>query len=307
VARVRREELELRLDDTVPGGVRVVARTRRPVESWNEQLSLMVNVVGARLLAGGLGLERVQPIFRVHPPPAPEDLEALARRLAALARARGLDPDRWAWRPAARPLADFLDALPRGGRTARLVRAIERQAARVQRPSRYSGEPGPHSGVGAPVYARLTAPMREVVGVFTHKEMLELLGAERPCPPAADLALRERVVEAGNRAREVQRRLDKGAARIALDRWLAARSGADGPVEATVLGFADDRIYAQLDGPRLDIKVYLADQSGRWRVGPLAIEAVSGPRAVRLGDRVRLDVAGLDRVRDRWRLVLLEG
>ncbi len=303
VARIHREEIELQPDEAQPGGFRASARARLPVEEWNEQLSLLVNVEGARLLAAGLGQERVQPVFRVHPGPSPEDLEQLARRLAVLASRRGLDPGRWAWDPDGSDLGSFLARLPRAGRAARLARAIDRQAIRIQQPSRYAPEPAPHSGIGAPHYARLSSPMREVVGVFTHKEVLELLGAV-PCGRTQDdLALRERVVEAGNRSRELQRRLDKAAARVVLDRWLSVRG--EGALVSTVMGFGHDRLYVQLDLPRLDLKVYLGDQPGRWRVDPLEIEARGEGQVVRLGDVVRLAVAGLDRSRDRWRLVVL--
>lgn len=302
-ARLHREEVEMRPDDGARGGVRTVVRSRLPVERWGEQLSLLVNVEAARILASGLGPERVQPIFRVHPEPSAEALDRLARRIERLVLRRGLDPGRWLWRRGEETLSSYLDRLPRSGRGVRVARALERQAVLVQQASRYAAEPAPHAGIGAPCYARLSSPMREVVGVFTHKEALEFLGAAPAGEPAGDLRLRAEVIEAGNRSRDLQRRLDRGAARVALDRWLAVRH--DEALDGTVLGFGSDRIHVQLDEPRLDLKAYLADQPDSWRVDPLETEAVSGERAVRLGDRVRLAVDGLDRARDRWRLVVL--
>ncbi|MCB9727167.1 MAG: hypothetical protein H6746_01655 [Deltaproteobacteria bacterium] len=56
--------------------------------------------------------------------------------------------------------------------------------------------------------------MREIAGIFTHKEALELLGLAPPDQDtAADAALREAVIEAANRSKEVQSQLTKDAAK----------------------------------------------------------------------------------------------
>lgn len=46
--------------------------------------------------------------------------------------------------------------------------------------SEYSMEPGPHVGVAAEPYARFSAPRRGMVGVFLHKEAVELLTGVHP-------------------------------------------------------------------------------------------------------------------------------
>jgi len=309
VVRPHRDELVLRPDPDDPGRLRASLRDRLPVESFNEQVSVLVNVEGARILAEAHGLERVEPIFKVHPAPAPKELDRLAERLAALAAARGLDPEVWVWRRRAEPLADYLARLPRRGRSARVARTIDRQAVLVNRPAVFSPEPGPHAGLGAPYYARFTAPMREVVGVFTHKEALELLAGPGPAG-ADDLALRDAVVASGNRARDLQKTLERAADRVALDAELERRKARGEPLAGTVLGMAEDRLHVRLDEPPLDVKVYLRDlgtaDGHPWRVDRLEVEARSdGGARVTLGDRVVLAVAGLDRGRDRWRFRLV--
>ncbi len=311
VVRPHRDELVLAPDASDPSRLRATVRDRLPVESFNEQISVLVNVEGARILAEAHGLPRVEPIFKVHPAPAPAELDRLAERLAVLASARRLDPDVWAWRRDVEPLADYLTRLPRRGRLARLARAIDRQAVLVNRPAVFSAEPGPHAGLGAPAYARFTAPMREIVGVFTHKEALELLAGAGPANQD-DLALRDAVVTSGNRARELQKTLERAADRIALDAELSRLKAGGEALVGTVMGMAADRLHVRLDEPPLDVKVYLRDVEAadgrRWRVDPFEVEASSdGGARVSLGDHIRLAVAGLDRENDRWRFRLAAG
>jgi ribonuclease R len=311
VVRPHRDELMLAPDASDPSRLRATVRDRLPVESFNEQVSVLVNVEGARILVEAHGRERVEPIFKVHPAPARAELDRLATRLAALASARGLDPGVWTWRRDAEPLADYLARLPRRGRSARIARAVDRQAVLVNRPAVFSAEPGPHAGLGAPAYARFTAPMREIVGVFTHKEALELIGGSGPAT-AGDLALRDAVVAAGNRARELQKTLERAADRIALDTELTRRESGGEPLTGTVMGMTADRLHVRLDEPPLDVKVYLKDLEAadgrRWRVDPLEVEAsCDGGATVLLGDRLRIGVAGLDPTRDRWRFCLIAG
>ncbi len=311
VVRPHRDELVLTPDAADPSRLRATVRDRLPVESFNEQISVLVNVEGARILEEAHGLPRVEPIFKVHPAPAPAELDRLAERLAALASVRRLDPVVWAWRRDVEPLADYLTRLPRRGRLARLARAVDRQAVLVNRPAVFSAEPGPHAGLGAPWYARFTAPMREIVGVFTHKEALELLAGPDPASQD-DLALRDAVVTSGNRARELQKTLERAADRIALDTELSRLKAGGEALVGTVMGMAADRLHVRLDEPPLDVKVYLRDLEAadgrRWWVDPFEVEASSdGGARVTLGDSIRLAVAGLDREHDRWRLRLAAG
>lgn len=309
IVAYHRHETMVRFDGE-RGGFSVLGRERLPVERCNEQISLLCNIEGARLLLAARRAEHVQPIFRVHPAPSPEALVRLGNLIAAIARTHGLDPARWSWRPNGdEPLADYLERLPRRGADAAITRTVERQVLLANQRSSFDPVPGPHYGVGAAVYARCSAPMREIVGVFTHKEVLEALG-EPPQPDAADVALRDLVVAAGNRAKERQRGLTKAANRLVLD-WLfeadMARAPAQRPtMKGTVLGATPSRLYLQLDQPPVEVKVHLEDlaarSGGQWRLADDEVSIASPEAAtpIRLGDRVRVRVAGLDTVKDRW-------
>jgi ribonuclease R len=142
--------------------------------------------------------------------------------------------------------------------------AIERQVLMVQRRSIFSTDAGLHSALGVNPYARFSAPMREIVGIFTHKEAIE---AEFDTPPALDreanAALRQRVIESSNYARNIQREVDKAIDSCAIDHAIrddfkvnpAKRPHRRG----TILGMKPSALYVRLDMPPIELKVYIRD------------------------------------------------
>ncbi len=322
IVQVRRREIALSLDDG--DGLRFVALDdpRNDVERFNEQISLLCNVEGARLLQRGANDDDgVEPIYRVHASPREDRLQAFARQTKALARAHGLDEAVWRWRRE-RSLAEYLARLPNTGGHTRLARAIHRQALMTGGRSGYSPTPARHHGVGADVYARFTAPMREIVGIFTHKEAWEKLGLgddEGPVAPTLpvidDRVLRTRVSEAANRARHTQRVLEREANRLVIDQLFGddwQLDDARRPVRSgTVMGISRGKVHVQLDDPPVDVKVYLphlAAQLGHSvridRAG-VAVRDRHGVAVVRMGDAVAIRVSGRDEDRDRWTLELV--
>lgn len=295
VVTVDRQEVEVGFADA--DGLRFVAfeAPRTEADRYNEQVSLLVNSEGAAMLARHLGEGSMQAIFRVHPEPAAADLAELERRVGALADAHGLDPS-WRWEAAREPLASYLARLPPGP----VARAIDRQSLLVNQRSSFAAEPGLHYGVGAALYARFSSPMREIVGVFTHKEALEALArGGRPAPDdPRDAALREEVIARANAGKELQRQLTKASNQLVIDRLLAPGLAVDG----VILGLAPDKLYVELDEPPLEVKVYAVDLGPRFALEPSGVAATSGGRRFVLGDRVALSVLGHDDTRDRWRL-----
>jgi len=296
VVAYNRREVRVRLTPGQDAGLTAVEVARTPIEGDNAQLSLLCNAEGARLLRDyvGKGAES-EPIYKVHPPPQEDSLRALAERIDACVKARHLD-ERWRWRRDETTLADYLSGLPDDAQHARLAAALRRQSIMVNVRSAFAKQPGPHHGVGAEVYGRFSAPMREVVGVFLHKEMWEALGvtandAER------DTALRVQVIAAANRARSLQRDLSSAADRLVIDDLFAgdlAMPAAERPARVgTVMGLRRGRVYVRLDDPPLDVKVYVdrtdrdytCDEAGAslWR----GVTRVCG-----LGDAVAVRVVG---------------
>lgn len=342
VVQVQRREIAVDLGGDPDGdGLRFVAMAdpRYDAERYNEQISLLCNVVGARFLAEGAD-DRVQGVFRFHTPPDDHRLDRLRRQIDSLVRHRARSDDAlphldaWRWRRGRESLADYVARLPGAragarrlgdgeslgdgeglgdslGNTSRLRAALHRQALLVGGRAGFGPVPGVHHGVGAEAYARFTAPMREVVGVFVHKEAWEKLGLVPAAPAADDERLRDEVMRAADRSRQLQRRLDHDTNRLVLDQLFGDDlARAETPTRrATVLGIDRRKTYVQLDDPPIDVKVYhrhLAERLGEpVEAGYDGVSLRAGRRHyLALGDAVTLRAVGVDHSADRWQLGL---
>lgn len=280
------------------GSVVVEAEDRTPIELANEQISILCNALGGRFLLGG-SPELVQPIYRVHEPPEPERVEAFERLVAQVARTRGLPDDPWLYRQAAdQGIAGYLQHLPAHGPGARLARALHRQAMLLNGRSRFDAEPRAHFGVGEQIYSRFTAPMREIVGIHCHAQAVDRMVGRSPRTRAEDEAIRAAVIEAGNRAKDLQRLLDRDInqrVHAAVFGPEAARPLAERPRHTgTIVGFAPGRIHVVLDAPPLDVRVPLIEQGklegGAWLTAVddgARLARKDGSTVARLGDQVR--------------------
>lgn len=295
VVPFRRVEVQV---DVGPRGFIALEDPRYDIERYNEQISLLCNVVGAeRLLRAA---PHVQGIWRVHEPPSIERLRSLAARIDELVDERGLSAS-FRWSPAEEGLDAYLRRLPHD----RVAAAIHRQAMIGGGSASFTAVPGAHAGVGADVYARFTAPMREIVGIFVHGELLEREGG----PAFGDEALREQVIEAANRARQTQGRLDHAVNRLVLDALLADSLARGAERSGTVMGITRDKVHVRLEDPPIDVKVYAGHLAGE--LGPVeptprgaALRGTDG-RSWALGDAVKLRVLGRDKGRDRWALAIV--
>lgn len=312
VVRYRRLEVEVEAADVQGLSLVVVGVVRSAVERYNEQLSLLCNAEGGRALAEGHH-DRVQGIYRAHPAPPVERLLELESLVQGVVEAHSLDPERWGWHLAdTRTISEYLDGLPIDGPLHRVAEAIQRQAVITNLRSLYTSEPASHHGVGAKPYARFSAPMREIVGVFVHKELVEKLGLAAPRPDAEDVALRDLVIDAAARARDTQARLDHEVNRLVLDQIFGDDAKVDlatRPIRiGTVMGMAPSKVHVQLDSPPLDVKLYLRDLEQTLGTtlsvssnGALLLDAAN-QTLLAVGDAVSLRVVRRDRERDRWSL-----
>jgi len=312
LVRYRREEVNVELDGQGLSFA-VMEVVRDEVELWNEQISLMCNAEGGRLLREHPSAA-LQPIYRVQPGPDPERLAAFARLTERVAALNGLPAAQWVWRPSTTPLATYLLELPISSTLTheeRLARAVMRQAMMVNMRSEYSTEPGAHSGVGAEPYARFSAPMREMVGVFLHKEALELLRGDQRAD-LGDVALRAEVVTVANRARETQRKVQDLSNEAVLNRLFRPELGLPAPqrtrFRATVMGFSGAKVHVKLDAPPLDLKLLLFDLAkffnGAWlevaEEGAMLRAKNTTVPLLKLGEPIDLVVDRRDEAHRRW-------
>lgn len=306
-----RMSLEVGLEGDDGERLRWDLRGRNDVERWNEQLSLMCNTEGAALFLRAAGSDEVQPIFRVHPAPEPARLQSLDRAIDDLVRAHGLDPAVWAWRRDREDLSDYLARLPHDPATRRVRDGIERQVLYTNQPSMFASGAGPHHALGVSGYARFSAPMREIVGIFTHKEGLEQLGLRAPGEAAADEKTRGRAIQAGNMAKKRQNQLTKEVYKLAIDQLLADDLAAPDrarPARAgTILSLDGRRLFVELDEFPIELKVYATDVEAAWgcrytaaRDGTSLVPSDPGAPTFRVGGGVALRTLGHEA--DRWRL-----
>ena len=303
-----RRETEIDVAGAPP---RFVARERErlDIEDWNAAISLLCNAEGAALLAALDAHEdaasggTLEPIYRVHEAPAASRLAELRRELDGWAASLGLD-ERWRWKPR-QSLADYVEGLPDAPRERGRVRAVQRQILVRQRASTFRAEPGRHHALGLASYARLSSPMREIVGVFTHRELLAALEGGG----VADASLRDAVIDAANAAKRRQKALDKAIALAVIGDLLRADLALDPiPTRAgTVLGLRAGHLYVGLDDFALDLKVYAADLERRHGT-PYTLEGLRATPAdparpiFAIGDAVSVRAAGFDAESGRFSL-----
>lgn len=313
VVRYRRTEITLKIgqDGLV---FNLLDNVRNDVELYNEQLSLLCNMEGAKLLtAGNSAQEQSQPIYKIHAQPPEEKIALFEKTLTCLIQLYGLDPMLWHWdQRSTVALADYLRSLPSTGKHARMSQAINRQALMTNNRSQFSEHANKHYGVGAEVYARFSAPMREMVGVFLHKELMEKTGYQtQTVSTATDEALRDQVIVIANRAKDLQNQLTKATNKLVLDQLFtvdlqqpeANRSARQG----TVIGLGKDKLYILLDAPEIEIKLYIHALASLWNT-PLAIDEAQislynsqdNTRITGLGDAVTVRVIEKNSLKDQW-------
>ncbi|MFK7861985.1 MAG: ribonuclease catalytic domain-containing protein [Granulosicoccus sp.] len=304
VIRFDRTEPRIEVRGTPPH-LQASLRTRFDTERYNEQISLLCNMQGAELLLGFAGVTDVlQAIYRVHEAPLRKNLSRLKETLNAFANACS-DPDTWRWHDG-QSLAEYVDSLPDDLQNRRRVRAVQRQIMQAQRGSTFTPEPGEHHALKACSYARFSSPMREVVGIFTHKELLEALNGGK-FDNEADDTLRDLVIDSANAARQKQRQLDKHI-ELATLRSVFQRD-LDSDVTSwhtgTIMGMRTDKIYINLDDMALDIKVYRDDLENTQATSYTISEATAVPAdetlpSWQLGQEIHLRVRSYDTARTRF-------
>jgi exoribonuclease R len=154
--------------------------------------------------------------------------------------------------------------------------------------------------------------MREIVGVFLHKEAFEQLSGI--ATGSDDEALREQIVDKANEAKALQKQITREANRYAIDQLFEVDR--DKPRDerpwrtGTVMGLTPTKVHVLLDEPRIDIKVYvphlsqITGSNAQVSKDETVLELPGLSTSCRLGDPVRVRVHDRDAERDRWVLAL---
>lgn len=313
VARYHRTEINIEIG--VDGLVfNLLDNIRNTVELYNEQLSLLCNMAGARALGAGEDEDyHTQAIYKIHDRPPAEKIQHFEDILNYLIVLHRLEPTDWLWdQLSSEALADYLKKLPTSGKYARITQAINRQALMTNNRAQFSKYAGKHYGVGADVYARFSAPMREVVGVFLHKELLEKTGYVTALADTnRDETLRDQVILSANRAKDLQNELTKAANKLVMDQLFMADMQlpqASRPARmGTIIGLSKDKLYVLLDAPEIEVKVYIKALEALMNTS-LTVDAeqislyrsANNQRVASLGDAVSLTVIENNALQDQW-------
>ncbi len=304
VVKFDRTETHIKVEGD-PAQFKLSVRKRYDTERYNEQISLMCNMQGAEMLLVLQGASNVlQAIFRVHDAPLRKSLNGLRETIDQFSQLQD-EPALWRWNKD-QSLSEYLDQLPDSESDKRKVRSIQRQIMQAQRGSTYEPEASEHHALKAASYARFSSPMREVVGIFTHKELLEALGADAS-ENHLDEKLRDSVIEAATMARSKQRQLDKKIELAALHQAFSSElvSGKSKSHIGTIMGLRNDRLYVSLDDTALDIKVYKDDLNAVLETEYTLSKAIATPSSDnkpswQLGDFVALELLNYDKERSRF-------
>jgi len=308
-----RREAQIELTDK---GLTLSQRNRVRTEKYNEQISLLCNMQGAEILTG-LSQDNadLQAIFRAHDAPLAGRLRALRTLLTEFADTAGLC-DQWRWRKD-QSLADYVSALPDAKQDRGKVLAIERQILVCNQASEYRSEPGRHHALAASSYARFSSPMREIVGIFTHKELLEAMQitvsnySTNASDIQHDTLLRTSIIDIANRSRQTQKQINKRVEFIALRSVLSADLELDSPPvrEGIVMGFKKDRIYVAVESIAADLKVSASDLQEHNKTNYTFTDLAAIPENSdaphwQLGDAVKVSTLGFDTNKNRFKLGL---
>lgn len=194
VVRFQRAEYRISAGSSTSSVFSLLSDARLDCEKWNEQVSLICNIAGARALVDAGSSDGIYGIWRIHSPPSHGSLCFLKSYLDSIAQIHE-GPDAWkssSWvwrRDQGETLAHYIARLPHVTvsasspdfveqlRKSRISRAINRAATMCCVGAVIKPFPGSHFGIGADAYARFSSPMRQMEGIYLHSELLKIVNS----------------------------------------------------------------------------------------------------------------------------------
>jgi ribonuclease R len=176
--------------------------------------------------------------------------------------------------------------------------ALSRLVLRAVKPAYYGPLNLGHSGLQSPRYCHFTSPIRRYPDLVCHRALLSAITGEVPAPESSFVAAAGPLTSAREReAMMIERDADDIARCFLLERELA-RGSADTEFEGEVVGlirsgaflaFGDHDLFEGM----LPVRRMRDDWWELNEEGTMLVGAHTG-RTIRLGDPVRVRVAGVD-------------
>lgn len=289
-------EVEIAVDDEGrPLDARL--RERNPAHGLVEEAMLAAN----RAVAAVLERARLDAVHRVHPPPEPRRLEALARLLAR----QGVEPPVELDEPGA--IARVLEAL----RGAPAEERLHLAALRAMSQARYEAEGRGHFALQFRHYLHFTSPIRRYADLVAHRALKAWLraaaeGAASPRSAAeAPSARLERLAIWLSGRERVAVEAEREAAAFACCALLAGREGET--FEAVVTGVTEHGLFVRLERPAASGLVPARSLAEDDRLDEEAESLVlaGGGSRIEVGGRVRVRLVGVDDDRGRLAFALM--
>ncbi len=270
-----------------------------------ERLMILTNEQVAETLAR----RKVPAIYRVHAQPDPARIERLVEQLAALgvptpALGQGLSAQQAGEAAAEASRLARREAARRGHGREAYTSLVLRSLKQAQYSERNSG----HAGLGSAAYTHFTSPIRRYPDLVVHRALLAALGEGERAPRLAEA--RDVAADCSAREREsakIEREADDVCAAFLLERELAER-GPETVFEGEVSGLIRSAAFVSFGGELGDVYEGMLPArrlpGGRYELNQAEVALVNrgSKAALRLGDPVKVRVAGVDAPRGRAEL-----
>jgi ribonuclease R len=289
----RRSEGALTLDlpeieivfDEAGRPVDAVIRERNRAHVLIEEAMLAAN----RAVAAALDRAGRRTLHRVHPPPSPQKLAALAillDRLALKAEAPLEEPG---------VLAAILEAV----RGTPVEERVHMATLRSMSQARYESESGGHYALRFDHYLHFTSPIRRYADLDVHRTLKALLSGKKTDGTGRDEDCARLAIWLSGRER-VAVEVERDAESLACCAILKGREGER--FKASVSAASEFGLFIRLDSPAASGLVPIRTLEGDWDFDPDE-EVLIGPRGrARIGRGDSLDVRLLEVDADRGRL-----
>ena len=254
-------------------------RQRNQAHRLIEECMLAANLCAARYLQKNLGSRA---IYRNHQGPTNESLVELRRFLSGI----GLKIE-GGEEPKAADYARLVEAVSAKQDIAPVVQML---LLRSLSQAVYGTEPNGHFALAYPVYTHFTSPIRRYGDLVVHRQINQLIDAEKGSPPAPASGL-EKIAE---RCSFTERRAEDASRDVTA--WLKAEFMQDKVGEqfdGVISGVKEFGVFVQLNDIFIDGLVHVtALGDDYYHFDPLHFQLIGerSGRRFRLGDRVRISV-----------------
>ena len=274
-------EARVVLDDT---GHPVDIRRRERLESHRliEDFMVLANEV----VAGDMEGRDVAALYRVHEPPSSERAEELRELLGRIGHRL---PNRKSLTP--RDLQSLLQAV-QGRREAALVsKVVLRSLAKA----RYDANNLGHFGLASSAYLHFTSPIRRYPDLVVHREVVRSLIRKQPARSweSGELAS---IADAASAREQAAAEAERSSVALKKVEFMERHLGDE--FDGEISGVAAFGFFVTLERYFVDGLVHvnsLRDDFYRLRQETYALVGDRGRRVYRLGDRVRVQVARVDK------------